>query len=75
MQWSLLTEEKQKNELAQKEFSTVSLHKNNNNNKGGEGGGAITRGFSPSHQRCTAANDGTLQGGPWKQTYAVEWLD
>jgi hypothetical protein len=32
MQWSALTEGKQKNELAQKEFRFN--HKNNNNNKG-----------------------------------------
>jgi hypothetical protein len=31
MQWSVLTEEKQKNELAQKEFRFI---KNNNHNKG-----------------------------------------
>jgi hypothetical protein len=35
MQWSPLTEEKQKNQLAQTEFR-LSLHKNNNNNKGGQ---------------------------------------
>jgi hypothetical protein len=34
MQWSVLTEEKQKNQLAQTE--RVSLHKNNNSDKGGQ---------------------------------------
>ena len=33
MQWSVLTEEKQKNQLAQTEFRLI---KSNNNNKGGQ---------------------------------------
>jgi hypothetical protein len=53
MQWSLLTEEKQKNQLAQTEFRFIKNKK----------GGAITRRSSPLYQRCTAAKDGQLQGG------------
>ena len=34
MQWSILAEEKQKNQFAQTEFPKVSLHQNKNNNKG-----------------------------------------
>jgi hypothetical protein len=54
MQWSALTEEKQKNQLA---ANIVSLHKSNNNNKGG----AITCSPPPLYQRCTATKDGKLQ--------------
>jgi hypothetical protein len=67
MQWSALTEEKQKNQLAQTEFrfiKTIIII-----------GGAITRGPSPPHQRCTAAKDGKLQGRHSKQIYAVESID
>jgi hypothetical protein len=72
MQWSALTEEKQNNQLAQTEFrfintiiKTIIIIK----------GRAITRSHSPSHQRCTAAKDGKLQGGLRQQTNAAEWLD
>jgi hypothetical protein len=68
MQWSALTEETQKNQLAQTGFRFI---KNNNNNKGG----AITCRPSPLYQRCTAAKDGQLQGGLFQQTYAVECID
>jgi hypothetical protein len=51
MQWSVLSEEKQKNELANKtEFrfiKTIIIKR-----------GAITRRPSPLYQRCTAAKDG-----------------
>jgi hypothetical protein len=52
MQWSFLTEEKQKNELAQAEFrfiKTIIIRRV-----------AITRRPSPLYQRCTAAKDGKL---------------
>jgi hypothetical protein len=72
MQCSFLTEEKQKNQLAQTEFHFT---KNDNKNKGGEGGGVITRRPPPSHQRCTAAKDGKLQGGLFQQNYAAECMN
>jgi hypothetical protein len=56
MQWSDLTEEKKKNQLAQAEFrfiKTIIMIM----------GGAITGRPSPLYQRCTAAKDGKLQGG------------
>ena len=55
-QCSALTEGKQKNKLAQKEFrfiKTMIIIR----------GGAITSSPSPLHQRCTAAKVGKLQGG------------
>jgi hypothetical protein len=52
MQWGALTEEKQKNQLSQKEFHFIKTIIRNNV------GGAITRRSSPPHQRCTAAKDG-----------------
>jgi hypothetical protein len=64
MQWSVLTEEKQNNQLAQTEFhftKTITIIR----------GGVITRWSSPPHQRCTAAKDGKLQGGLHQQTNAV----
>ncbi len=67
MQWSELTEEKKKNELAQKEFrfiQTIIIIR---------GGNTIAP--SPLYQRCTAAKDGKLQGGHTKQTDAVECVD
>ena len=72
MQWSLLTEEKQKNQLAQTEYRFIKtiiiiiirIR-----------GGAITRSPSPLYQRCTAAKDGKFQGGLWQQTNAVEFVD
>ena len=68
MQWSNLTEEKQKNQLSQSEFrfikTIITLRK-----------AAITRRPSPLHQRCTGVKDGKLQGGLCKQTDAVECVD
>jgi hypothetical protein len=68
MQWSLLPEEKQKNELAQKEFRIIKtmiiiLRR------------AITLRPLPLHQRCTAAKDGKLQDGLREQRDAVECFD
>jgi hypothetical protein len=68
MQWSGLTEEKRKNELAQKEFRFIKtiiiiLRR------------AITLRPSPLYQRCTAAKDGKLQGGLREQRDAVECID
>ena len=67
MQWSALTEEKQKNELAQTEFrfiKTINIIM-----------GAITYRPSPLYQRCTAAKDGKFQGGLVQQSNAVEFVD
>jgi hypothetical protein len=67
MQRRPLTERKQKNQLAQTSFrfiQTATIR-----------AGAITCGSSPAHQRCPAATDGTLQGGLYQQTNAVEFLD
>jgi alpha/beta superfamily hydrolase len=67
MNWSALTEGKQKNELAQKEFrfikTIITMRK------------VITVGPSPLYQRCSAAKNGTFQGGRCEQTDAVECLD
>ena len=70
-QWGVLTEEKQKNQLAQTEFRfiktiTIIIKKR---------GGTITCWPSPPHQRCTAAKDGKFQGGLLEQTNAVEFVD
>ena len=52
------------------------MHENDENKwKAEGGGGAITIGPSPPNQRCTAAKDGQLQGGPSEQRDAVECLD
>ena len=67
MQWSPLTEEKQKNDLAQTEFRSIKTIINK--------GGAITCGPSHLYQRCTAAKDGKLQGGRGEQSDAVECVD
>jgi hypothetical protein len=50
MQWGALTEEKQKNQLSQKEFRFIETKTME--------GRAITSSPSPPHQRCTAAKDG-----------------
>jgi hypothetical protein len=50
MQWGVLTEEKQKNQLSQKEFRIIKIKIME--------GGAITLRPSPPHQHCTAAKDG-----------------
>ena len=63
MQWSVITEEKQKNQLAQTEFrfiKTIIIE-----------GAAITCGSSPLYQHCTAAKDGKFQGGQSEQSDAV----
>jgi hypothetical protein len=75
MQWSPLTEEKQKNQLAQAEFrfiKTIIVLSAE----------AITGSLSPLHQRCTGAKDGKLQGtfvcfyhSHSKQTNAMECFD
>ena len=70
MQWSGLTEGKQKNKLAQTWFrfiKTITIIKE----------GASTSSLSPSplYQRCTAAKDGKLQGGHNEQIHAVESID
>ena len=70
MQWSLLTEEEQKNQLAQTEFhfiKTIIIIIIR--------GGVFTLCPPPPHQRCTAAKDGKLQGGLLEQTDAVECFD
>ncbi len=64
MQWSVLTEEKQQNQLAQTEFrliKTIIIR-----------GRANTCRSSLLYQRCTAAKDGKLQVGHAKQRNAVE---
>jgi hypothetical protein len=66
MQWSFLTEGKQKNELAQKEFRFIIIIMR---------AAAITRCASLPRPRCTGAKDGKLQYGHSKQTYAVECFD
>ena len=71
MQWSVLPEEKQKNQLAQTEFrfiKTIIIIIIT-------AAAAITMRSWPPHQRCTAAKDGKFQGGHGKQTHAVECLD
>jgi hypothetical protein len=69
MQWSGLTEEKQKNQLAQTEFRfTKTLIEITT-------AAAITGCSSPEHQRCTAAKDGKPQGGHREHSSAAEWLD
>jgi hypothetical protein len=68
VQWSSLTEEKQMNQLAQKDLriiKTIIIIK----------AGAITSCFSPPNQRWTEVKDGKLQGGVLEQTNAVEFLD
>ena len=75
MQWSVLTEEKKKNQLAQKEFRFIKTTINNDDNKLIVNAKAITRSASPLYQRCTAAKDGKLQGGHLEQTNAVECVD
>jgi hypothetical protein len=68
VQGSLLTEEKQKNQLAIKEFSfikTIIIIR----------AAAITSSPSRPHQRCTRAKDGKLQGGLLRQSNAVEFFD
>ena len=65
MQWSALTEEKQKNQLAQTEFGlikTIIVIRV----------AAITVCCSHSHQNCTGAKDGTFQGGLLQQSDAVD---
>ena len=69
MQWSVLTEGKRKNELANKtevrfEKTTIIIR-----------GGVITFGPSPLYQRCTAAKDGQLQGDHGQQTKSVGCFD
>ncbi len=67
-QCSLFPEEKQKNELAKKEFrfiKPITIIR----------GGNLTPSPSPLYLRCTAAKDGKLQGGLLKQRNAVECLD
>jgi hypothetical protein len=68
MQWSVLTEEKQKNQLAQKEFrliKTITIIR---------AAAAITRRPSPPHQLCTGAKDGKLQRGLHLQNNVVELI-
>ena len=54
MQWSALTEEKQKNQLAQAAFRFIKTRIILR-------AAAITGSLSPLHQRCTAAKDGQRQ--------------
>jgi hypothetical protein len=54
MQWSVVTEEKQKNELAQAQFRCINTQTIIR--------GAITDSPSPLYQLCTAAKDGNFQG-------------
>ena len=65
MQWSALTEEKQKNQLAQTGVRFMIAIKRIRV-------AAITLGPSPPNQSCTAAKDGKFQGDHDKQTNAVE---
>jgi hypothetical protein len=66
VQWSALTEEKERNQRAQTEFrltqTTIIIR-----------AAAVTIRSSPAHQRCSQAKDGKPQGGLLKQTNAVEW--
>jgi hypothetical protein len=68
MQWSVLTEERQKNEIAQREFSFIKRRIIIS-------AVAITGSPSPPHQRCTAAKDGQLQDCQTEQTNAVGCID
>ena len=68
MQWSPLTEEKQKNQFAQTEFRFIKTIIIIN-------AAAITCWSSPPHQNCTAAKDGKFQGRHCEQTNAVESID
>jgi len=68
MQWSHLTEEKKKNQLAQTQFCFIiktTIIK----------AAAITLRPSRLYQRCTAAKDGKLQGCQREQTDAVKSID
>jgi hypothetical protein len=56
MQWSALTEEKRKNQLALTAFRFIKKRIIIR-------AAAITGSPSPLYQRCTAAKDGKLQGG------------
>ena len=67
MQWGLLPEEKQNNELAQKEFRFIKTIIKTKAT-------AITPRHSRSHQRCTAAKDGKLQGSLLEQINAVQYI-
>ena len=67
MQWSVLTKDKQKNELAQTEFIIIGIR------------GAITCvtrhgtcSSSPLYQHCTAAKDGQFQDGHIELINAAE---
>jgi hypothetical protein len=65
MQWSFLTEEKQKNQLTQTEFRVIKpIIKIR--------AGVITPRPLPPHQHCTAAKDGKFQGVHFQQTDEVE---
>jgi hypothetical protein len=55
MQWSALTEEKQKNELEQTKFGFIQITIIRR-------AGAIASRPSPLYQRCTGAKDGQFQG-------------
>ena len=68
MKWSLSPEEKQKNELAQKEFRFIKTARITSRM-------AITSSPSHLHQHCTAAKDGKLQSGHCEQRNAVECAD
>ena len=70
MQRRPFTEGKQKNQLAQTEFRFIKTTTTIITRAG-----AITRGSSPAHQRCTAAKDAKRQGGLYQQINAVEFLD
>ena len=66
MQWSALTEGKQKNQLAQTEFlfiKTITTIR----------AAAITGSPSRPHQRRAAAKDGTFQGGHRERRGAMQW--
>jgi hypothetical protein len=69
MQCSVLTEERQKNELAQKERRLIKTTTTST------AAAAITLSSSPAHQRCTASKDGKFQGGHFQQINAVEFVD
>ncbi len=71
MQWSPLTEEKQKNQLAQTEFR-LSLHKNNNNNKGGQLPDVLRLHISVALQQKTANFKLAIASRPMQWSVSTE---
>jgi len=69
MQWSLLTEEKQKNQLAQTEFRFI---KNNNNNKGGQLPAVLRLCISVALQQKTANFKAAIESRHMQWSFSTE---